>query len=160
LPSLITRYGIDPATFGIAPLPAGPGGAAAHLGGDVYVLNASSSEEKRAAAWKWVQFELSPLNQLRKWERMHELGIFIYPGAFSASASVLDLPAFEMVKGALASARVEPHVDGWPRVKALLDEDPLQNVLLDEAADPEQLLLAHAKKADREILGRPAKAAP
>jgi len=160
LPSLITRYRIDPASFGIAPLPSGPAGPAAHLGGDVYVINSSSSEEERAAAWKWIQFELSPLNQLNKWRRMNEEGIFIYPGAFSASAQVLDLPAFEMVKDALANARVEPHVEGWPRVKDLLDDDPLQNVLLDPSADPQQLLLANAKQADRTIFATSVGAKP
>jgi multiple sugar transport system substrate-binding protein len=160
LPSLITRYRIDPASFGIAPLPAGPAGSAAHLGGDVYVINSSSSEEERAAAWKWIQFELSPGNQLNKWQRMKEEGIFIYPGAFSASAQVLDLPQFAMVKDALANARVEPHVEGWPRVKDLLDDDPLQNVLLDPSADPQQLLLAHAKQADRTIFATSGGAKP
>ncbi len=154
LPSLITRYKIDPQSFGIAPLPAGPAGRAAHLGGDVYVINATSSDEKKAAAWKWIEFELSPANQLRKWVRMHQLKMFIFPGAFSSATEIANQPEFKMVKDALETARVEPHVNGWPQVRDLLDEDPLQNIFLDQDADPQQLLLTYAKEADRNIFAK------
>ena len=154
LPALISRYKIDPQTFGIAPLPAGPAGHAAHLGGNIYVINSSASDEKKKAAWKWIEFELSPLNQLWKWERMHQLGMVIFPGAFGSSTEVTNIPEFKLVKDALDSARFEPHVDGWPQVRDLLDEDPLQNILLDPKADPQDLLTAFAKQADREILSK------
>lgn len=154
LPALITRYKITQDSFGIAPLPAGPAGRAAHLGGNVYVINSTSSEEQKAAAWKWIEFDLSPANQLRKWVRMHELKMVLFPGAFSSATDVANLPEFQRVKDALETARVEPHADGWPQVRDLLDEDPLQNVMLDESADPQQLLLAHAKKADRDIFSK------
>jgi ABC-type glycerol-3-phosphate transport system substrate-binding protein len=154
LPSLITRYKIDPQSFGIAPLPAGPAGPAAHLGGEVYVINASTSSEKQDAAWKWIEFDLSPANQLWKWKRMHELNMVIFPGAFSSATDLLNQPEFKMVQDALSTAHFEPHVNGWPQVRDLLDEDPLQEVFLDPDADPSQLLLEYAKKADREIFSK------
>lgn len=154
LPALITRYKINPQSFGIAPLPAGPAGRAAHLGGDVYVINATTSEEKKAAAWKWIEFELSPANQLRKWVRMHQLNMFIFPGDFSSATDIANQPEFKMVKDALETARVEPHVNGWPQVRDLLDEDPLEDIFLDPEADPQQLLLTYAKEADRDIFAK------
>ena len=154
LPSLITRYKIDPNSFGIAPLPAGPAGRAAHIGGDVYVINSTTTEEKKNAAWKWIEYELSPLNQLQKWVRMRQLNMFIFPGAFSTAAEIANQPEFKMVKDALETARVEPHVNGWPQVRDLLDEDPLQNIFLDPDADPQQLLLTYAKEADRDIFAK------
>jgi ABC-type glycerol-3-phosphate transport system substrate-binding protein len=154
LPALIARYKIDAGTFGIAPLPAGPIGKAAHLGGDVYVINESTSEEKKQAAWKWIDFDLSPAHQLWKWMKMHELKMLIVPGAFSSATSVANLPDFKMVMDALETAKVEPHVNGWPQVRDLLDEDPLQSILLDPDTDPQQLLLSYAKEADRDILSK------
>ncbi|HUO57704.1 MAG TPA: sugar ABC transporter substrate-binding protein [bacterium] len=154
LPALITRYKIDPQSFGIAPLPAGPAGKAAHLGGDIYVVNATTTDEKKAAAWKWIEYDLSPANQLRKWIRMHELKMLIFPGAFSSATNVANLPEFKLVQDALETARVEPHVDGWPQVRDLLDGDPLQSVFLDPDADPQQLLLTYAKEADRAIFNK------
>jgi multiple sugar transport system substrate-binding protein len=154
LPALITRYKLDPQSFGIAPLPAGPAGRAAHLGGDVYVLNASTTQAKKDAAWKWVEFDLSPPNQLWKWQRMHELKMVIFPGAFSSAMDISNIPEFKMVEDAFQTARVEPHVNGWPQVRDLLDESPLQNIFLDPLADPQQLLLSYAKEADRTILSK------
>ena len=154
LPSLVTRYKIDPGSFGIAPLPAGPAGPAAHLGGEVYVINSSAPPDKQDAAWKWIEFDLSPANQLWKWKRMHELNMVIYPGAFSSATDLLNQPEFKMVQDALGTAHFEPHVNGWPQVRDLLDEDPLQEVFLDPEADPAQLLLEYAKKADRDIFAK------
>ena len=99
-------------------------------------------------------FDLSPANQLWKWNRMHELNMVIFPGAFSSAADLFNLPEFKMVQDALATAHFEPHVNGWPQVRDLLDSDPLQEVLLDPNADPGQLLLDYAKKADRDIFSK------
>ncbi len=155
LPALISRYKIDPATFGIAPLPAGPTGIrAAHLSGDIYVINAATTPEKKEAAWKWIAFEMDPAYQLWKWTRMHELKMVIYAGAFSSTASIANVPEFQRVQSAIDTARVEPHVNGWPQVRDLLDQDPLQEVLLDPEADPQRLLLANAKEADRDIFDK------
>jgi ABC-type glycerol-3-phosphate transport system substrate-binding protein len=153
LPPLLVRYRMDPSTVGIAPLPAGPAGRAAHLGGQVYVMNVTSPKDRKDAAWRFIEFELSPANQLWKWNRMNELGMPVFPGAFSSTTEVANLPEFSMVQDALATARIEPHVKGWPQVRALLDQEPLQAVLLDPGEDPATLLLAHAMKADREIFG-------
>lgn len=152
LPALLTRYGLPETAFGIAPLPAGPAGPAAHLGGQVYVLNAGSPEERKRTAWDFIEFELSPANQLWKWQRVQELGMFILPGAFSPAAQFDNLPGFKMVQGVQSTARVEPHAVGWPQVQEMLDATPLQEVLLDPNADPSDLLLAYAKEADRTFL--------
>lgn len=160
LPALVTRYKIDPQSFGIAPLPAGPAGHAAHLSGDVYVINAADTAEKKAAAWKWIAFELDPLNQIWKWNRMHDLKMVIFPGAFSSAVQVANVPEFKRVQDAIDTARVEPHVNGWPQVRDLLDESPLQEVLLQADADPQALLTTYAREADREILSQRAGVAP
>ena len=152
LPALISRYKIDPQTIGIAPLPAGPAGRAAHMGGNIFVINSSSPEAKKKAAWKWIEFELSPLNQLWKWQRMHELNMAIFPGAFGSSADVIDKPEFKLVKDALDTAKFEPHVNGWPQVRDLLDGDPLQDIFLDPTADPQNLLSKFAQQADKDVL--------
>ncbi|HVZ81384.1 MAG TPA: sugar ABC transporter substrate-binding protein [bacterium] len=154
LPPLISRYKIDPKTIGIAPLPAGPAGKAAHLGGNVYVINSTADEDRKKAAWKWIEFDLSPVNQLWKWTRMRELGMVIFPGAFSPSAQVNNLPEFQMVADSMNMAKFEPHVNGWPQVRDLLDSDPLQNILLDPEADPRALLLSFARQADRDIFAK------
>ena len=154
LPALITRYKINPQSFGIAPMPAGPAGRAAHLGGNVFVINSSSSEEKKAAAWKWVDFELSPSNQLWKWNRMQALKMVVFPGAFSSVAQIANVPEFAMVENVMQTARVEPHVPGWPQVRTLLDEAPLQTALLELGADPRSLLLTYAKETDQNLFGK------
>ncbi len=154
LPPLLARYRMDPSSVGIAPLPAGPSGRAAHLGGQVYVMNTTSSKERKDAAWAFIEFELSPANQLWKWNRMNELSMPVFPGAFSSTTEVANLPEFAMVQDAIQTARIEPHVSGWPQVRQLLDQEPLQAVLLDPREDPATLLLAHARKADREIFSR------
>jgi len=152
IPALVNRYGLDPNVFGIAPLPAGPARSAAHLGGQVYVLNASDDAAHRQAAWDFVQFEMSPGNQLWKWQRMQELKMVIVPGEFSAAAKIENLPGFQMVQNVMQTAKVEPHVAGWPQVRDLLDSVPLQQVILEPNADPGSLLLSYAKEADRRFL--------
>lgn len=54
----------------------------------------------------------------------------------------------------LETARFEPHVRGWPQVREMLDQDPLQEIFLNPDADPRQLLAANAKAADRDILSK------
>jgi hypothetical protein len=78
--------------------------------------------------------------------------MFIVPGSFSPAAKFDNLPGFKMVQGVQATARVEPHVDGWPQVQEMLDANPLQQILLDPTADPAQLLAAYAREADRSYL--------
>ncbi len=151
LPALISRYKIDPQAFGIAPLPAGPAGPAAHLSGDIYIINANTTPEKKAAAWKWIAFELDPANQVWKFFKMRELNMPVYPGAFSSAVTLTNVPGYQRVQDAITTARVEPHVNGWPQTRDLLDQDPLEEVFLDPDSDPQRLLLANAKEADADI---------
>ncbi len=131
LPILINKYGLDFSATGIAPLPAGPNGLrASHAGGEVFIINASIPEARKNAAWKYIKFELSPGNQLWKWVRMNELKMTIFPGAFSASTNLLNMPEFAMVKEELEFVRNEPHFPEWVLMKDALDRDLLQAIFV------------------------------
>jgi len=95
-------------------MPAGPAGHAAIWGGTC-LSSIPRVREKKAAAWKWVDFELSPGNQLWKWNRMHDLKMIIFPGAFSTAAQIANIPEFAMVENIMQTARVEPTWQAGPR---------------------------------------------
>jgi len=136
LPTLINKYGLDFKATGIAPLPAGPDGLrASHAGGEVFIINASIPRERQEAAWKYIEFELSPANQLWKWVRMNELKMTIFPGAFSASTNLLNMSKFAMVKEELNFVRNEPHFAEWLLMKDAMDKDLLQAVFADPEID-------------------------
>lgn len=131
LPALIHKYGLDFKNIGIAPLPAGPNGLrASHAGGEVYIINSSIPLSQQAAAWKYIEFELSAPTQLWKWVRMNELGMTIFPGAFSASTSLLNMPEFSMVKEEMNFVRNEPNFPEWLLIKQAMDADPLQSLFI------------------------------
>ncbi len=153
LPTLINKYGLDLAQTGIAPLPAGPHGLrASHAAGEVYIINAGIPRERQEAAWKYIEFELSPANQLWKWIRMNEMEMTIFPGAFSASTNLLNLPEFAMVKEELAHARNEPHLPEWPLIKDALDKYPLQAIFIERELDLKSMMRAFNHKINRELL--------
>ena len=57
----INGQGMDPKDIGVAIMPKGPGPKGRQMGvqgGNFYVINALSSPEVQAAAWKWLTFEL------------------------------------------------------------------------------------------------------
>ncbi|MBN1594853.1 sugar ABC transporter substrate-binding protein [candidate division FCPU426 bacterium] len=136
LPSLINKYGLDFSVTGIAPLPAGPTGTrASHAGGEVFIINAAIPKERQEAAWKYIEFELSPANQLWKWVRMNELKMTIFPGAFSASTNLLNMPEFAMVKEELQFVRNEPLFAEWLLMKDAMDKDLLQAIFSDTSID-------------------------
>ena len=136
LPTLINKYGLDFKTTWIAPLPAGPNGLrASHAGGEVFIINSSIPKDRQEAAWKYIEFELSPANQLWKWVRMNELKMTILPGAFSASTNLLNMAKFAMVKEELEFVRNEPHFEEWLLMKDAMDKDLLQAVFADTSID-------------------------
>ncbi|MCD4812067.1 sugar ABC transporter substrate-binding protein [bacterium] len=138
LPSLINKYGLDFSNAGIAPLPAGPDGLrASHAGGDVFIINASIPKERQQAAWKYIEFDLSPANQLWKWVRMNEMKMTIFPGAFAASTNLLNMPEFAMVKEELAFVRNEPQFAEWILMKDAMDKDLLQAIFVDDSINLE-----------------------
>jgi multiple sugar transport system substrate-binding protein len=153
LPTLINKYGLSFQDTGIAPLPAGPQGLrASHAGGEVFIINASIPPERQQAAWRYIQFELSPANQLWKWVRMNELGMTIFPGAFSASTNLLNMPEFAMVKEELLHVRNEPHLAEWPLIKDALDNDVLQAIFVDPKLDLPAYLGRFNRQIDQNFL--------
>lgn len=155
LPTLLNKYGLDLNKAGIAPLPAGPDGVrASHAGGEVYVINASISREKQEAAWKYIEHELSPANQLWKWVRMNELKMTIFPGAFSASTNLLNMPEFAMVKEELQYVRNEPHLPEWPLMKDALDKDLLQAIFVNENINIKEYVDEFTRRVNQQFLSK------
>lgn len=153
LPTLIDKFGLDLKETGIAPLPAGPTGLrASHAGGEVFIINASIPTDRQRAAWAYIQFELSPANQLWKWVRMNELDMTIFPGAFSASTQLLNMPEFAMVKEELLHVRNEPHLAEWPLIKDALDNDLLQAIFVDPNLDLPTYLSRFDRRIDQGFL--------
>lgn len=153
MPDLINRYGLDPAQLLIFPLPAGPTGIrATHAGGDYYVVSAAASPEARRAAFAYIRSVLAPLNQLRRWQRMRELGIPIFPGAFSTTARLDHLPEFALVQDSLATARPEPYLPNWPLIKDHLESTLLQRLFIDRRADVEGRLRRAAEEVEELFL--------
>lgn len=148
MPDLISRYGLQSDQLLLFPLPAGPSGQkATHASGEYYIINAASSPEKKAAAWAYIRAMLSPINQLFRWKRMKELGIPVFPGAFSTTAQLNNLPEFRLVQDTLASARSQPYLPNWPLIKDHLETTLLQRLFTQRDADVDGLL----KQAAQEI---------
>jgi ABC-type glycerol-3-phosphate transport system substrate-binding protein len=136
MPDLISRYGMDPGELLLFPLPAGPTGVhAAHAGGEYFVVNASATPRNKAAAWAYIRTQLSPGNQLYRWRRMNELGLPIFPGAFSTTAHLSQLPGFQLMEQALSSARPEPALPKWPQIKDDLESGVLELLFTQADAD-------------------------
>lgn len=149
MPDLINRYGLDPEQLLLFPLPAGPTGLqATHAGGDYYVVNAGSSAAAKQAAFAYIKAILSPLNQLSRWRRMHDLKIPIFPGAFSTTAQLNNLPEFKLVGDTLAVARPEPYLPKWPLIKDHLETTLLQRLFTDPQADVEGALRQAAAEVE------------
>jgi ABC-type glycerol-3-phosphate transport system substrate-binding protein len=147
MPDLIRRYGLKAENLLLFPLPAGPTGIhATHAGGDYYVVNASAAPAVRKAAFDYIRALLSPVNQFRRWQRMKQLGIPIFPGAFSTTASIHS-EEFALVQASLAAARPEPYLPNWPLIKDHLETTLLQRLFTEPGADVERLL----RKAAAEV---------
>ena len=153
MPELISRYGMKAEDLIIAPLPAGPTGLkASHAGGDYFIINARTEGPARKAAWDYIQHVLSPLNQLAKWDQMKKRQIPIFPGAFSVATNLVNQPEFKLVKDAISYARVEPHVENWPRIKDHLESMVLQRAMTDPDADLPKLLEEAAQVVRESLL--------
>ena len=149
MPDLISRYGLKADNLLLFPLPAGPTGIhATQVGGDYYVVNAQSDPVHQAAAWAYIQAMLAPLNQLRRWHRMQDLGLPVFPGAFSTTAQLNGLPEFKLVQDTLVTARPEPSLPNWPQIKDHLETTLLQRLFTDADADVEGLLRQGAQDVD------------
>ncbi len=147
MPNLISRYGMNPDDLAIAPLPAGPTGIrASHSGGDYFIINAQSPPEKKRAAWAFIQYMLSPINQLAKYREMKSRGMPIYPGAFSVATQLVNEPAFKMVSDNLQYVRVVPHMDHWPQIQDVFDTQVLQRVFTQREVPIQQVLMNAAQE--------------
>jgi ABC-type glycerol-3-phosphate transport system substrate-binding protein len=149
MPDLISRYGLSPKDLLLFPLPAGPTGIqATHAGGDYYVVNAGSDPAHQAAAWAYIQAMLDPLNQFKRYKRMQALGIPLFPGAFSTTAQLNNLPEFKLVQDTLATARREPYLPNWPQIKDYLETTLLERLFTERDADVEGLMRKAAEDVD------------
>jgi multiple sugar transport system substrate-binding protein len=147
MPDLISRYGLRAEDLLLAPLPAGPTGIqATHAGGDYYVVNAQATPARKAAAWAYIRHVLSPLNQLRRWTRLNELKVPIFPGAFATTAQLNNLPQFKLVQDSLNVAKSEPYLTNWPLIKDHLESNLLQKLFVTRDADVEGLLMQAAEE--------------
>jgi hypothetical protein len=79
---------------------------------------------------------------------MKELAIPIFPGAFSTTAQLNNLPEFSLVQGALATARPEPYLPNWPLIKDHLETTLLQRLFTDPDADVETRLRQAAAEVE------------
>jgi ABC-type sugar transport system permease subunit/ABC-type glycerol-3-phosphate transport system substrate-binding protein len=138
----------DPASYGIAPLPAGPGGPATMLEGEFWGLNASIANDtaRRDAAWRYVQFVTS--DQAKRIQTR----VFVESGAatgvppdwlarFGYSAELRAMPHawLDFSAHILEEGRVEPFVPGYDQVATTLLAQ-LDQVLYSPDADPAAVL--------------------
>jgi len=150
LPLMARRYGLDLSDVEIVPLPSGPAGIKAwHSGGDAFIINAGSSPEKQAAAWKYIEHSLSAPRQLWKWVRMKEMGLTPFPGDFSCATSLVNMPEFEKVRGLLSYANAEPSSYAWPMVKEDFSKKVLEKIFIDNKADIKAMLREFNDKQKR-----------
>jgi len=155
LPKMARRYGLDLNDVEIVPLPEGPGGIKAwHAGGDAFIINAWIPEDRKKVAWTYIEFVLSPLNQLWKWKRMKELNMIIFPGDFSCATNLINMPEFEKVKGLLEYAHSEPTFYKWPMIKEDFNKYVLEKIFIEKEIDVEALLYDFSVKIKEEYYGR------
>ncbi|MBP7793242.1 MAG: sugar ABC transporter substrate-binding protein [Candidatus Goldbacteria bacterium] len=155
LPKMARRYGFDLNDVEIVPLPEGPGGIKAwHAGGDAFIINAWIPEDRKKVAWTYIEFVLSPLNQLWKWKRMKELNMIIFPGDFSCATNLINMPEFEKVKGLLEYAHSEPTFYKWPMIKEDFNKYVLEKIFIEKEIDVETLLYNFSVKIKKEYYGR------
>lgn len=155
LPKMARRYGLDLNDVEIIPLPEGPNKIKAwHAGGDAFIINAWIPEERKKIAWKYIEFVLSPLNQLWKWKRMKELKMIIFPGDFSCATNLINMPEFEKVKGLLEYAHSEPTFYKWPMIKEDFNKYILEKIFIEKGIDYEALLYDFSVRIKKEYYGR------
>jgi ABC-type glycerol-3-phosphate transport system substrate-binding protein len=147
--------GLRPEQIGIAPLPAGPTGIrAVQIGGAFYIINPRSTKVKQDAAWRYIQFMTSKEAQIRKLQLMEEANLRYPVASFYAD---LDIGAYLTIPeewGAAATTSLK-----YGRMEYFLKDRiepylarPIQAVLIDEAADPEQELIECAQRVGREVV--------
>lgn len=147
--------GLRPEQIGIAPLPAGPTGIrAVQIGGAFYIINPRSSEVKRDAAWKYIQFMTSKEAQIRKLQLMEEANLRYPVASFYADLDIGEYLTIPEEWGAAATTSLK-----YGRMEYFLKDRiepylarPIQAVLIDEAADPEEELIECAERVGREVV--------
>ncbi|HDT15511.1 MAG TPA: extracellular solute-binding protein, partial [Firmicutes bacterium] len=146
LPVMARRYGLDLNTVEIMPLPAGPGGIRAwHSGGNAFVINSGISEERKRLAWEYIRHILHPIRQLWKYNRMKELDMIVFPGDFSATTNLINMPEFRNVKGLIDLAQAEPPLYTWPMIKEDFNKYVLERIFIDRDVNIEELLFEFDK---------------
>ncbi|MCE5299619.1 MAG: sugar ABC transporter substrate-binding protein [Spirochaetia bacterium] len=157
LPVMSRRYGLDVNKVEIVPLPAGDTGIQAwHAGGDAFIINSGVSQEIKDMCWKYIEYILSPLNQLGRYIRLKELNaqhpadVMVFPGDFSCATNLLNRPEFANVKGLLSYAQAEPTYYKWPMIKEDFNTYVLEKIFINEDVDYTQVLADFMARVEEE----------
>ncbi|WP_281888813.1 extracellular solute-binding protein [Paenibacillus sp. YYML68] len=150
--------GMDVRDIGFAPLPPGPGGVSpSQVGGGIWIFNPKASEEKRKAAFTYATYMTSKeaLELMLQYQSEH--GIF--PNLLSIRQDVdVDRYAAGMPKELIANVkqvteqgRLEYYMKS--RLSPYVSR-AVQQVLMDENADPLTVMQAAEQLVQREVVDR------
>lgn len=153
--TMVTK-GMDITNIGFAPLPAGPSGTSpAQVGGNYWIINPKASPEKQKAAFTYAMYFSSKEVVEEGLQFNKDNGIIpnllMVRTDIDMSKYVEGVPV-DLVEGVRNAAK-EPHLEYF--LKSRLSPyivKPIQNVLLDEKADPLTLLKAAQELAQKEVI--------
>ncbi len=154
LPALL-QEGLSRDEIGIAPLPAGPTGIiSAQIGGAFYIINPSSPQEKKDAAWKYIKFMTSKENQIKKWKMFQRAKILYPQPSFYEDLRMEDYVDIQPEWGgavvtSLKFGKMEYFLKD--KIEPYLAK-PIQAVLTNENADPKDELEKCAKIVMKEVV--------
>ncbi len=142
-PSISSQY--EDLELAHAPFPAGPGGSVSIVGGEDVVMFADSANKE--AAWKFVQFLLSPWAQIT----MAPTGQIPVISAALEDPYIVEHPYYGVYLEQLQTAKPRTPHPGYTRMEGFI-QDAFTRVLLGEMNAQDALDLA-ASQVD-ELLGR------
>jgi multiple sugar transport system substrate-binding protein len=150
------QFGTELANFSFAPMPYPEGGRPANLtGGQVWTISPRASDAERDAAWKYIQFMSYDEEQL-----MWNYQVEDDNGGLSATPPMrLDVDKLSVstawpdwwgaeLRAVAEHSQAEPWAPHWNDIKNML-VDPIQAIILDEGATPEDAMKALNEVAER-----------